>query len=110
MRGKTLISHGTGGNPPWYGYSTPGIISTMLRYASLALAILAAGAAIWFTSLYLGGYAPALAHERAALVPLIAGLGAGILEGFRRGRLRGVATAAAIALLAAWVVFLRWPF
>jgi hypothetical protein len=70
------------------------------------LAVLAAASATWFTALYLGGYAAAFAHERMALAPLIAGLGAAILDGYRRGNLLRLTAAVGMLLLAAWVLFL----
>ena len=70
------------------------------------LSVLAVAGAIGFTALYLGGYPAAFAHERMALAPLIAGLGAAVFEGYRRGNLRRYMAAVAMILLAAWVRFL----
>jgi hypothetical protein len=81
----------------------------VIRGASIILAALAAAAAIGFTALYLGGYPAAFAHERIALIPLIAGLGAAVLEGYRRGNLARRTAALAMILLVAWVAFLRIP-
>lgn len=71
------------------------------------LAMLAAAAALGFTALYLGGYPAALAHERMALTPLIAGLGATVLHGYQRGNLPRLTAAVGMILLTVWVVFLR---
>jgi hypothetical protein len=79
----------------------------VIRGVSVTLAALAAAAAAGFTALYLGGYAAALARERLALAPLIAGLGAAILAGYRRGNLSRLTAAAGMTLLAAWAAFLR---
>jgi hypothetical protein len=79
----------------------------MIRGASVMLAALAAAAAMGFTALYLGGYSAALAHERMALAPLIAGLGAAVLGGYRGGNLPRLTAAVGMILLAAWVLFLR---
>jgi hypothetical protein len=79
----------------------------VIRAASVLLAALAAAAAIGFTALYLGGYPAAYAQERMALAPLIAGLGAAILAGYRRGRLPRFTAAVGMMLLAAWVLFVR---
>jgi hypothetical protein len=81
----------------------------MMRGASVILAVLAAAAAIGFTALYLGGYPAAFAQERMALAPLIAGLGAAILCGCRRGNLPRLPAAVGMILLAVWVLFLRTP-
>jgi hypothetical protein len=79
----------------------------MIRAASILLTALAAAGAIGFIALYLGGYPSAFAHERMALVPLIAGLGAAALDGYRRGNLLRSQTVVALTLLAVWVVFIR---
>jgi len=79
----------------------------MIRGASVLLAALAAAAAMGFTALYLGGYPAALAHERMALAPLIAGLGAAVLGGYRSGNLSRPTAAIGMILLAAWTLFLR---
>jgi hypothetical protein len=70
------------------------------------LAVLAAASGALFTALYLGGYPAAFAHERMALAPLIAGLGAAILDGYRRGNFLRLTAAMGILLLAAWALFL----
>lgn len=79
----------------------------MIRGASVLLAALAAAAAMAFTALYLGGYPAAFAHERMALAPLIAGLGAAVLGAYRKGDLPRAAAVVSMILLAGWVVFLR---
>jgi hypothetical protein len=71
------------------------------------LVALAAATAIAFIALYLGGYPWAFAHERMALLPLIGGLGSAVLEGYRRGALSRSWAGLAMALLVAWVLFLR---
>jgi hypothetical protein len=71
------------------------------------LAALSTATAAVFTALYLGGYTAAFAHERMALTPLILGLGAAILGGYRRGNLSRLTAAVGTILLAAWAIFLR---
>ena len=78
----------------------------MVRVLYLVLATLAAAAAIGFIALYLGGYPAGFAHERVALVPLIGGLGAGVLYGHRGGSVSGRAMVVSMVLLAAWVLSL----
>jgi hypothetical protein len=79
----------------------------VIRGASVLLAAIAAASALGFTVLYLGGYPVALAHERMALAPLIAGLGAAVLDGYRRRNLPRRTAVAGMILLVAWVLFLR---
>jgi hypothetical protein len=43
-----------------------------------------------------------------ALAPLIAGLGAAVLDAYRRGNLSRLTTAVGMFLLASWVVSLRF--
>jgi hypothetical protein len=81
----------------------------VIRGVSIILAAIAVAAAMGFTALYLGGYPAAFAHERIALVPLIAGLGAAVVEGYRRGNLSRLTAAVAMILLAAWAAYLRIP-
>lgn len=71
------------------------------------LAALGAAAAIGFVTLYLGGYPWGFAHERMALVPLIAGLGAATLHGYRRGHLSRYTAIGGMVLLAVWALFLH---
>ena len=81
----------------------------MIRAVSILLALVAAASAITFTTLDLGGYSWALEHERIALAPLIAGLGAAILEGCQRHRISRNAAAVAFLLIVLWTVFLGIP-
>ena len=80
----------------------------MIRGAAILLTAIAAATAAAFTALYLGGYAAAFGHERMALAPLIAGLGAAVLDAYRRGNLSRLTTAVGMFLLASWVVSLRF--
>jgi hypothetical protein len=66
----------------------------------------AIGGLLGFVALYLGGYPWAIAHERMGLVPLMAGLWAVVLEGYRRGNFSRRATAVWLTLLAIWAVYL----
>jgi hypothetical protein len=95
-------------DPNWENFPPGSYDGLMLRVASIILAILAGATAIRFIALYLGGYPSALAHERLALAPLIAGLGAAVVEGYRRGRLTRPIATLGVTLLAVWVIFLRF--
>jgi len=75
----------------------------MLRAASILLAAIGSITGLGFLLLYLGGYSGVLEHERIALIPLIAGLGAAVFEGRRTRAISVRAAAIAIALLAVWV-------
>ena len=101
------------GQQAWPGQAKTPVLQSydgiVVRGASVILAALAAAAAIGFVALYLGGYPEAFAHERMALVPLIAGVGAAVLDGYRRGNLPRRTTAVGMILLAAWAAFLRFP-
>jgi hypothetical protein len=79
----------------------------VIRGATVILAAIAAVAVMGFVTLYLGGYPAAFAHERIALAPLIAGLGAAVLAGYRRGSISRLTSAAGVILLVGWVLFLR---
>jgi hypothetical protein len=81
----------------------------MIRGASILLTAIAAAAAIAFTALYLGGYPATFAHERMALTPLVAGLGAAVLDGYRRGNLPRLTAGVGMILLAAWALILSFP-
>jgi hypothetical protein len=86
----------------------PSYDGRMIRGASILLTAIAAATAAAFIALYLGGYAAAFGHERMALAPLIAGLGAAVLDAYRRGNLSRLTTAVGMFLLASWVVSLRF--
>jgi hypothetical protein len=79
----------------------------VIRAIAILLAVLGAGGAIVFVALYLGGYPAAFQNERLALAPLMGGLGAGVLEGYRRGTLQKRTAVIGMLLLAVWAVFLR---
>ena len=81
----------------------------MIRLACWLLVAVAAGSALWFTALWLGGYPDPFARERLGVVALIAGLGAAVLSGYRRGRLSGFVSVLAAAGLLAWALFLKIP-
>jgi hypothetical protein len=87
---------------------SPTTIVGMIRGLSILLAALGAISGVVFIAMVLGGYPAALAHERAALAPLMAGLGCGILEGYRRKAISNRAAAILMVLLAVWAGFLRF--
>ncbi|HYW46644.1 MAG TPA: hypothetical protein VE959_27505 [Bryobacteraceae bacterium] len=74
----------------------------MIRAISVLLTVVAAAAGLGFVARYLGGYAGVFEHERIVLVPLIAGLGAAVLEGRRAGAVSRPAAAVSLGLLAVW--------
>jgi len=78
----------------------------MIRVASCLLALAAVASAVWFTVIYLGGFLELSRYERLGLAPLIAGLGAAVLEANRRGRVSRPLTVLGISLLLGWVLFL----
>ena len=74
----------------------------MLRAVSIVLTSAAVVVAFGFVLMYLGGYSGTLQRERVMLIPLIAGLGAGVLRGRERNAISTRATQISILLLAAW--------
>jgi len=74
----------------------------MIRAISVLLTVVAAAAGLGFVARYLGGYPGVFEHERIALVPLIAGLGAAVLEGLKAKAISRPASAVALGLLAVW--------
>jgi hypothetical protein len=78
---------------------------TILRALSILFAAIAWISAFGFLLLYLGGYTGALEHERITLIPLIAGLAAAALHGWRVGAISQRAAVISLGLLAIWVGF-----
>lgn len=78
----------------------------MIRLASYLLTATAAGSGIWFTVLYLSGSPELVRQERLGLAPLMAGLGAAILQAWDRGRISRFVAMPAMCGIVAWVLFL----
>lgn len=74
----------------------------MLRALSILLTVIASIALLGFLLLYLGGYSGALEHEKIALIPLIAGLAAAVLQGWKTGAISRRSAWVALALLVFW--------
>ena len=68
----------------------------------MVLALVGAGAAIWFTALFVGGDPGVFAFEWLGLMALLAGLGAALFLGHSRGHITRSRMIALLMILAVW--------
>jgi FtsH-binding integral membrane protein len=73
-----------------------------IAIAGMALALLGAAAVLWFAALFVGGDSRVLSSEWLGLMALLAGLGASVLFGHSRGKIKRSTTIAVLAALALW--------
>jgi hypothetical protein len=70
----------------------------------MSLALLGAGAWLWFTARFLGGDPGVFASEWLGLTALLAGLCAAVLLGHSRGQIARSTMIAVLGALAVWTI------